>query len=46
MLNLLTPRFSRFLTKYGNVRLIEDIELVSKVKSNTNQRFKLIEETN
>ena len=46
MLNLLTPRFSRFLTKYGNVGLIEDIELVSKVKSTTNQKFKLIEETN
>ena len=46
MLNLLTPRFSRFLAKYGNVGLIEDIELVSKVKSATNQKFKLIEETN
>ena len=46
MLNLLTPRFSRFLTKYGNVGLIEDIGLVSKVKSTTNQKFKLIEETN
>ena len=46
MLNLLTPRFYRFLAKYGNVGLIEDIELVSKVKSATNQKFKLIEETN
>lgn len=44
-MNMLEPRFSKFLATYGNVGITENLETIGRVKSQKNQRFKLIEET-
>lgn len=44
-MNLLEPRFAKFLATYGHVGITESLETIGRVKSQKNQRFKLIEET-
>lgn len=44
LMNMLEPRFVKFLDTYGNVGITENLETIGKVKSQRNQKFKLIEE--
>ena len=41
---MLEPRFAKFLATYGHVGITESLETIGKVKSQKNQKFKLIEE--
>ena len=41
---MLEPRFAKFLATYGTVGITESLETIGKVKSQKNQKFKLIEE--
>ena len=43
-MNMLEPRFAKFLATYGTVGITESLETIGKVKSQKNQKFKLIEE--
>lgn len=43
-MNMLEPRFAKFLATYGHVGITESLETIGKVKSQKNQKFKLIEE--
>lgn len=45
LMNMLEPRFVKFLDTYGNVGLTENLQTIGRVKTQKNQRFKLIEET-